>query len=94
MDTQIAFKINKDMKDLAMQKANAEGITLSVFLKLAVRSFVDGQLGLGVLNNPEVFNKKTQKELMEIDKDIKVSRNLSPSFSNVKDAVNYLKNAS
>ncbi|MCK4386627.1 MAG: hypothetical protein KAV41_00885 [Candidatus Pacebacteria bacterium] len=94
MDTQIAFKINKDMKDLAMQKANAEGITLSVFLKLAVRSFVDGQLGLGVLNNSEVFNKKTQKELMEIDKDIKVSRNLSPSFSNVKDAVNYLKNAS
>lgn len=94
MTTQIAFKIKEDVKKAAMKRANTEGITLSAFLKMAVKSFADGRFKLDITDNSEVFNEFTRKELLEIDKDIKANRNLSPSFNNAKDAIKYLKNAS
>lgn len=93
MTTQIAFKVNKDIKDAAMRRANIEGITLSVFLKMAVKSFAEGRFGLGISSNSEIFNETTRNEIVKIDKDIRENKNLSPSFSNAKDAIKYLKNA-
>jgi antitoxin component of RelBE/YafQ-DinJ toxin-antitoxin module len=94
MTTQIAFKIKEDVKKAAMRRANTEGITLSSFLKMAVKSFADGRFKLDITDNSEIFNEATRKELLEIDKDVRENKNLSPAFSNAKDAIKYLKNAS
>jgi antitoxin component of RelBE/YafQ-DinJ toxin-antitoxin module len=94
MTTQIAFKIKDDIKKAAMKRANTEGITLSTFMKMAVKSFAEGKFKLDITNTSEVFNEATRKELLEIDKDVRENKNLSPSFRNAKDAIKYLKNAS
>lgn len=93
MTTQIAFKIKDNIKKAAMKRANKEGITLSAFLKTAVKSFADGRFKLDITDTSEVFNESMKKEILEIDKNIKTYKNLSPSFDNAKDAIKYLKNA-
>jgi antitoxin component of RelBE/YafQ-DinJ toxin-antitoxin module len=93
MTTQIAFKIKEDVKKAAMRRANTEGITLSAFLKMAVKSFADGRFKLDITDNSETFNESMKREILEIDRDIKEDKNLSSSFGNAKDAIKYLKNA-
>ena len=90
MNTQVAFKMDKKLKEAAMKKAGENNITLSSFLKMAVSAFVEGQLKIGILGN-EKLNKETEIELKRAQKDIKERKNLSPIFHNSKNAINYLK---
>jgi antitoxin component of RelBE/YafQ-DinJ toxin-antitoxin module len=90
MNTQVVFKIDKNLKNHAMKKASEHGITLSSFLKLAVSAFVDGQLKVGITDN-ENLNQRTITELKKVDFDIRNKKNLSPKFNNSKSAIDYLK---
>lgn len=72
-----------------MKRAQAEGISFSSVLMLATRSFVEGDLNVGIVQRP-VFNDKTRKILDRALKDIKEGKNLSPRFTNMKDMDAYL----
>ncbi len=48
MTTQIMFKIENKLKKAAQKRAKQEGITLSDFYKSATKSFVKGQINVGI----------------------------------------------
>ncbi len=90
MTTQVIFKIDKKLKDLAMKKAQNEGLPFGAVLKLATKAFVDGTFDVGLISN-ETFNPATAKSLKKALKDIENGKNLSRSFSSAKEAIAYLK---
>mgnify|MGYP001596503012 FL=1 len=91
MTTQVIFKIDKKLKNKAMQKAQNEGIPFASILKLATKAFVENQFNVGLVTREE-FNSHTRKIVSRELKDIEKGKNMSPGFSNAKDAIAYLKN--
>jgi len=89
MTTQVIFKIDDKLKKQALKKAQAQGVGLSTVLKFATQAFVSGKLNIGLVQNEE-FNQKTQRILQKRLKDVKAGKNLSPTFTNPKDALEYL----
>lgn len=92
MTTQVTFKIDKKLKDLAMKKAQNEGLPFGALLKLATKAFVEGTLDIGLVKREE-FNAKTRRDINKALKDLKEGKNFSPGFTNAKDAIAYLKSA-
>ena len=90
MNTQVIFKIDKNLKNKAMKKAQSEGISFTTILKLATKAFVENQLNVGLVMK-EDFNPRTRKAIIRELKDVKNSKNISPGFKNAKDAIAYLK---
>ncbi|MBI3671594.1 hypothetical protein HY249_02240 [Candidatus Azambacteria bacterium] len=93
MNSQIMFKLDKKLKDSAMKKAEAEGITLSSVLKLSIKAFVEDDLKVGLTYGGRL-NARIEKELEKIDEDINRGKNISPAFKNAKSAISYLKKES
>lgn len=90
MNTQVIFKLDKRLKELAMKKAQHEGLPFGMVLKLATKAFVEGTLHIGLIAS-EPFNSKTSKKITRAIEDIKEKKNLSPRFSSTKTAIAYLK---
>jgi hypothetical protein len=78
MTTQVIFKIDRKLKDLAMKKAQQEGIAFASILKLATSAYVSGSLAVQ-LAPQSTLNAKTRRELMAISEDIRDGKNFSPS---------------
>lgn len=92
MTTQMVFRIDKKLKRAAQLRAKKQGITLSDLYKQATRSFVAGNLEVGITSRlPEIPNARTARALKSAMKDAKSGKNFSPSFNNVEDAIAYLK---
>ena len=89
MNTQVIFKMDKKLKEKAMKKARAEGIPFSAVLTLATKSFVEGGLAIEAVQR-QVLNDKTRKILDSALKNIRLGKNLSPQFTNMKDMDAYL----
>jgi hypothetical protein len=90
MTTQVIFKIDTKLKNRAMAKAQHEGIAFSSILKFPTKAFVDGDLNLGLIGS-EKFNSTVGRDVANAQKDISKGKNLSPSFSSAKAAINFLK---
>lgn len=78
MTTQVIFTADKELKEKALQKAKNEGITLKALLTFCMKSFVQGDIQLGIisrdpdveiLNVPEKLQKKANilSELLKHD---------------------------
>jgi len=89
MNTQVIFNLDKKLKDQAMKKAQSQGVPFGFILKLATKAFVDGDFNVGLISKEE-FNPATRKSIEKSLKDIKEGKNLSPEFTNVEDAKNWL----
>ena len=73
MTTQVIFKIDKKIKNMAQIKAKREGISLADLYKSATRSYIDGTLDVGLIYYGVLTpNIKTGRELKESNKDIKI----------------------
>ncbi len=90
MDSQVIFKIDKKIKAKAMKRAQDQGIPFASVLKMATKAFAEGELTMGLIET-ERFNEVTRREISKALKDIKKGKNLSPAFTNAKDAIAYLK---
>ncbi len=90
MTSQIVFKVEKKLKNKAMKKAQQEGVAFAAVLKLAMQAYVSGRLDVQLVAQPKL-NEKTRRELIKMSKDAKAGKNLSPSFTNARDAIAYLK---
>lgn len=54
MVTQISFTADKNLKNMALEKAKNEGITLKTLLTYAMKGFVEGKIGFNIVTiNPE-----------------------------------------
>ena len=89
MNTQVIFNLDKKLKDQAMKKAQRQGLPFGVVLKLATKAFVEGSLDIGLISKEE-FNPATRKSVEKALKDIKEGKNLSPEFTSVEEAKNWL----
>jgi len=92
MTTQVIFKIDKKMKDAAQAKAKREGISLADLYKSATRSYIDGNLEVGLVYYGTLTpNAKTGRMLMKARKDIKAGKNMSGPM-NLAESIKYLRN--
>lgn len=48
MTSQVSFTADKELKDLALEKAKRQGITLKALLIYAMKGFVEGKISLGI----------------------------------------------
>ena len=93
MTTQIIFKIDSKLKKAAQAKAKAAGISLSQVYKSATRSFIKGELDVGLIYYGTLTpNAKTGRELLKARRDFEQGKNMSPAFDNAEDAIKYLRN--
>ena len=90
MTTQVIFKIDKALKAKAQKKAKLDGLSFSDILQMSTRAYVEGKLRPQMVQKEEKFNAKTRKEIEQALKDIKAGKNLSPTFSSIKEMDNYL----
>jgi antitoxin component of RelBE/YafQ-DinJ toxin-antitoxin module len=90
MTTQVVFKLDDTLKTKAMRKAKQSGVPFASVLKFATQAYVDGVLDVELVVKPEL-NAKTKRVLAQAMADYKKGKNLSPVFTNAKDAVAYLK---
>ena len=64
MSTQVVFKTDKSMKDKAMKKAKAEGVTLKAVLYNALKLYTEGKLSFGL----QVHDVDSEFEILEVYK--------------------------
>lgn len=89
MESQIIFKLDKKLKERAMQRAQAQGVPLTSVLKMAMKAFADGELTMGLIGT-EKLNTVTQHEIRTALVDITKGNNLSPSFKDTKSVLKHL----
>jgi hypothetical protein len=53
MVTQVSFTTDEELKNMALEKAKNEGITLKALLVGAMRDFVDGKISFGIIPHSE-----------------------------------------
>lgn len=90
MTTQVIFKIDKALKDLAMKKAKKEGIAFSAILKMATKAYVIGDLEIKLTPRDELKNS-AKKQLEKSLQDIKSKKNLSEAYATAEEAIKHLK---
>lgn len=89
MTNKMIFNVDSKIKERAMKQAQRDGVPFSTVLKLATKAYAEGKLLLSISDVPS-FNEATRKEIEQALGDIKRGRNLSPVFTNARDAVAYL----
>lgn len=89
MDT-VIFKIDKKLKQAAQKRAQIKGFSLTDFYKSATQSFVNNEIDFGLIVRPQLKDSIV-RELLKISKDIKEGKNLSPTFSSIKEMKKYLE---
>ena len=87
----VIFKVEGKIKNKAQKQAKASGFSLSDYYRRATYSLANGEVTMEIVNRPRL-NAKTRRELIKISKDAREGKNLSPVFSNIEDAINYLEN--
>ena len=91
MITQVIFKIDKKIKEQAQKKAKARGLTFSDVLKMASYQYVEGGFE-PMLQMKEEFRPSVARGIKKSLANIEAGKDLSPAFTNVEDAIEYLKN--
>lgn len=89
MTNKMIFNVDSKIKERAMKQAQQDGVPFSTVLKLATKAYAEGKLRLSISGVPS-FNEATRKEIEQALEDIKKGKNLSPTFTNARDAVAYL----
>lgn len=90
MTSQVLFKIDTKVKAKAMKRAEKEGLAFATVLKFATNAYAEGSLSVGIIEQPPIPNAKTRKILHQAERDFRAGKNISPRFTNVKEAVAWL----
>lgn len=88
MITVIHLKANKEVKENAQKLAKELGLSLSDVINASLRNFI--RTRTVVFTDIPTITPQFEKKLDRIVKDIKEGKNLSPTFTNMKDATDYL----
>lgn len=91
MTNKMIFNVDSKIKERAMKQAQQDGVPFSTVLKLATKAYAEGKLRLSI-SDVSSFNEATRREIKQALDDIKRGKNLSPAFTNAKDAIAYLNN--
>ena len=65
MTAQVAFRTDEALKKSALQKAKREGVTLKAVMTYLMRSYVQGDIELGVVHrDAEGFTKQARETIL------------------------------
>lgn len=84
------FNLDSQIKERAMRKAQADGVSFSMILKLAAKAYAENKLNI-VLDYDLSFNRNTKQEIEQATQDIRKNKNLSPAFKDTRKALAYLR---
>ncbi|MES2226084.1 MAG: type II toxin-antitoxin system RelB/DinJ family antitoxin [Patescibacteria group bacterium] len=87
--TLLTVKVDKQLKARAQKTAEGIGLPLGTVVNGFLRQFVQEQAM--TFSIPEIPNASLQKTLKETERDIAARKNLSSKFSDVDDAIAYLR---
>lgn len=93
--TQTTLSIDKSTKLLADARAKHENIPLSTIVKILLRDYAEGRLNIGAREVPRDENGFTLKQAQELEKTLQETKKLntlSPEFSSMRKAVEWLNN--
>lgn len=86
--TVLNVKIDRKLKRQAQDVAAALGLPVSTLVAALLKEVVNTR-SITISDVPRL-KPEVEKELLEIEADIKAGRNLSPVFDNLKDAFKWL----
>lgn len=89
MTTVIHIRADKEVKENAQKAAKDLGLTLSDVINASLRNFI--RTREIIFSDIPRMTPEFEKILDPIMEDIKMGRNLSPSFKNMDEAINYLE---
>ncbi len=89
MTTVIHIKADKEVKKNAQKAAKDLGLTLTDVINAALRNFI--RTREVIFSDIPQMTPELEKRLEKVEDDIKHGRNLSPSFKNMDEAIDYLK---
>ena len=87
MTTKVIFNVDKKVKEKAMKVAKKQGVTISAILSMTLTEYAKGSQKME-LN--EIPNAKTRRSIDGAIRDSKLGKNMSPIFTNAKDALAWL----
>ncbi len=86
---QVSFKTSQRLKEKALEKAEAQGITLKALLTMAMNAFVQDELEIAMRPKGETPSPYLINAIRSSEEDIKQGR-VSLSFDNADDAIKWL----
>ena len=89
MTTVIHIKADREVKKNAQKAAKDLGLSLSDVINAALRNFI--RTREVVFSDIPQMTPELEKLLDKVEDDIKKGRDLSPSFKNMDEAIDYLK---
>ena len=89
MTTVLNVKIDDKLKKQAQEAAKAIGLPISTIVSASLREFVRTR-SITISDTPRL-KPEVEAELLALDKNIKNRKDLSPVFSDVDDAITWLK---
>lgn len=90
MKTVINIKTDKETKEKAQKLAAELGINMSVLINAYLRQFIrEKSFSFSLSCEPTSY---LEKILEEAERDIATGKNLSPTFENMEDAIEWLNN--
>lgn len=89
MKTVIHIKADREIKENAQKAAQDLGLTLSDVINASLRNFIKTREV--IFSDVPVMTEELEKLLDKVEDDIKHRRNLSPSFRNMDEAIDYLE---
>ena len=89
MTTVIHIKADREVKKNAQKAAEDLGLSLSDVINAALRNFI--RTREVVFSDIPQMTPELEKLLDKVEDDIKKGRDLSPSFKNMDEAIDYLK---
>lgn len=87
--TVLNIKTDKSLKEKAQKVAKDMGLPLGTIMNQYLRELVDERRI--VFQSPLMPNKATQKVLLRASEDYRRGVNISPTFTNVKEAMSWLE---
>lgn len=88
MTTVLNVKIDDKLKKDAQEAAKAIGLPISTVVTASLREFVRTR-SITISDEPRL-RPEVEKELLQLSKDARAGKNLSPAFDNLKDAFAWL----
>ncbi len=89
MTTVIHIKADAEVKENAQKAAKDLGLTLTDVINAALRNFI--RTRQVIFSDIPTMTPELEKLLDRVEEDIKHNRNLSPSFKNMDEAIDYLE---
>jgi len=91
--TVMSVKTEKEIKEKAQKLAKKMGFPLGTLINAFLRQFIRDEIVHFSIEPMILINKRLEKKLDKIEKDIRENKNISPTFNKSEKMIDYLDNA-